>query len=86
MGRIVFSDADLHPNSRLANFSIGEFSGNRDSDDQRVMEYLNSIGYNKMPEGYALHHDINNGDMQFVRQDTHKSFSHYGGHYYNKPK
>jgi hypothetical protein len=83
-GRIVFSDADLHPDPDLAHFSIGEFSGDRKVDNARAMEYLVSKGYDGMPDNYIPHHDMKNGDMQFVLKSLHEKFSHYGGHHYNK--
>jgi hypothetical protein len=87
MGRIVFSDADLHHDSNIAHFSIGEFSGDRSIDNARAIDYLAGMGYKKgVPDGYVLHHDIDNGVMQVVSEHAHQTFSHYGGHYYNKPK
>ena len=36
--------------------------------------------YTDIPEGYVLHHDIDNGMMQLVREDIHSQFTHIGGH------
>ena len=33
-----------------------------------------------MPDGYDLHHDSKNGNMQLVKTDWHKEFTHAGGH------
>ena len=35
-------------------------------------------------DGYAIHHDLENGTMILIDEDIHKIFSHYGGHYYYK--
>ena len=37
-------------------------------------------GLTEKPDGYALHHDVENGVMQLVRDDYHKEFTHAGGH------
>lgn len=63
-------------------FNIPEgFSGNRNKD----ITYLKKeYGIGEIPDGFVLHHDINNGWFQLVKEDIHDSFKHYGGHYYNK--
>lgn len=33
-----------------------------------------------MPEGYILHHDIENGVIQLVEKEIHEEFTHKGGH------
>ncbi len=37
-------------------------------------------GLTEIPEGYELHHDATNGNMQLVKLDWHKEFTHAGGH------
>ena len=34
----------------------------------------------EVPDGYALHHDTKNGNLQLVKTDWHKTFTHAGGH------
>ena len=34
----------------------------------------------EVPDGYALHHDTKNGNLQLVKIDWHKTFTHAGGH------
>lgn len=67
-------------------FQIPEgFSGNRNEDKQNALLYLkNEYRINRIPNGYVLHHDINNGWFQLVKEDIHDIFKHYGGHYYDK--
>ena len=83
-GKIRFPDEYLHANKKIREFSIGEFTGNREIDKKLALEYLNKYGYDRIPDGYVLHHDIENGMMQLVRADIHGTFNHYGGYYYNK--
>ncbi len=75
----------MHPDKDIASFRIeGGFTGDRNTDRQLALEYLKSEGYDKVPTGYILHHDIDDGWFQLVRKDVHEMFSHYGGHYYNQ--
>lgn len=34
----------------------------------------------EVPDGYALHHDTKNGNLQLVKTDWHKTFTYAGGH------
>lgn len=82
---IKFPEEYLHIDKDIAEFKInGNFSGNRLKDKKIALEYLKSEGYDKIPTGYVLHHDVKNGVFQLVRQEIHQMFSHYGGHYYYK--
>lgn len=81
---IKFPEKYLHPDKDIAKFSIkGGFTSNRNLDKKLALEYLKNEGYDKIPSGYVLHHDIENGVFQLVRKDVHEIFSHYGGYYYN---
>lgn len=82
---IEFPNEYLHFDKDIAQFSIeGGFTGNRNLDRQLAIEYLKTEGYDTIPTGYILHHDIEDGVFQLVRKDVHETFSHYGGFYYNK--
>ncbi|MEG0416679.1 MAG: HNH endonuclease, partial [Erysipelothrix sp.] len=72
----------------LGSFTIPEgFTGNRNTDMKNALEYLSdTFDMDKIPNGFVLHHDINSGAFQLVREDIHNLFSHYGGHYYNNLK
>jgi hypothetical protein len=60
---------------------IGKFTGDRNEDKRLYLEKLEEeYGLNEIPEGYALHHDSTNGNMQLVQIDWHKEFTHAGGH------
>ena len=37
-------------------------------------------GLTEIPEGYVLHHDYKNGNLQLIKEDYHKKFTHAGGH------
>lgn len=67
-------------------FKIPEgFTGNRDLDKANAIAYLNKkYGISEIPYGYVLHHDIDNGVFQLVKESVHADFPHYGGYYYNK--
>lgn len=72
------------PESRhsvIGDINIGKFTGDRNEDKKRYLEQLEEMyGLTEIPEGYALHHDSENGNMQLVKSDWHKKFTHAGGH------
>lgn len=78
-GKVKFSPEAKHP--VIDDISIGKFTGDRNLDKQLYLEKLEEeYGLTEIPEGYALHHDTENGNMQLVRIDYHKEFTHAGGH------
>jgi len=82
---IKFPDEYLYPNEDISSFTVkGGFTGDRTLDRQKALEYLEDNDVYAIPDGYVLHHDIDSGDFQLVREDVHSMFSHYGGFYYNK--
>lgn len=65
----------------ISDLNIGEFTGDRNKDKQLYLEKLEKeYGLTEIPDGYALHHDSKNGNMQLVKTDWHKEFTHAGGH------
>ena len=81
-GYIQFPERYLYPDTNISVLDIGTFT-TRTDDRIAVLKELNKFGYNDVPEGYVLHHDINNGTIQIIRKDIHEQFRHYGGCYYN---
>ena len=79
-GYIKFYRKYMHPDDAIAEFSIDSFSGNRGTDVKKALEYINSIGYDEVPDGYVLHHDVNNGIIQLIIDKIHSQFTHIGGH------
>ncbi|MCR5228151.1 MAG: DUF6531 domain-containing protein [Eubacterium sp.] len=79
---IHFSENYLFKDKNIAEFSIGSFS-NRADDKKAAIEYIKDFGYDDIPDGYVLHHDYENGKLQLVEEEVHKTFTHYGGNYYN---
>ncbi|NBK79714.1 hypothetical protein D5272_14250 [bacterium D16-76] len=78
-GKIVFPPEAKH--REIHDINIGEFSGDRNKDKQLYLEKLEEeYGLTDIPDGYALHHDTENGVMQLVKEDYHKKFTHAGGH------
>lgn len=78
-GYPVFPPETKHP--YIEDLSIGEFTGDRNEDKRLYLEKLEEeYGLTEVPEGYALHHDSENGTMQLVKEDYHKEFTHAGGH------
>lgn len=78
-GKIKFPPEAKHP--VIGDISIGEFTGDRNKDKQLYLKKLEEeYGLTELPEGYALHHDSENGVLQLVRTDYHKEFTHAGGH------
>lgn len=78
-GKVKFPPEAKHP--VIGDISIGEFTGDRTKDKQLYLEKLEEeYGLTEIPEGYALHHDTENGVLQLVRTDYHKEFTHTGGH------
>ena len=82
--QVKFPKQYLFPDEDIAEFSIGEFTGTRELDKKAALEILSNEGYDEIPDGYVLHHDYENGKMQLVREDIHRTFTHYGGNYYNQ--
>lgn len=65
----------------ISDISIGKFTGDRNEDKNLYLQKLEEeYGLTTIPDGYALHHDSKNGNMQLVRMDYHKEFTHSGGH------
>ena len=53
----------------------------RMEDKKLYLEKLEEqYGLTEIPEGYALHHDSKNGNMQLIKTNWHKEFTHAGGH------
>lgn len=78
-GYPVFPPEAKH--SVIDDINIGEFTGDRNEDKKLYLEKLEEqYGLTEIPDGYALHHDSKNGNMQLVKTDWHKEFTHAGGH------
>ena len=78
-GKVKFPLEAKHP--VIDDISIGKFTGERNLDKQLYLERLEEeYGLTEIPDGYALHHDTENGNMQLIRIDYHKEFTHAGGH------
>jgi len=81
---VKFPEEYLYEDERISQFFMpGGFTGDREADKAYALEYLSGLGYDRIPKGYVLHHDVDNGVFQLVSESVHKSFSHYGGHFYN---
>ena len=78
-GYPVFPSEAKHP--VIEDLSIGHFTGDRFEDKKLYLEKLEEeYGLSNIPDGYALHHDAKNGNMQLVKTDWHGEFTHTGGH------
>lgn len=78
-GYPVFPPEAKHP--VIDDINIGKFTGDRTEDKRLYLEKLEEqYGLTEIPDGYALHHDSKNGNMQLVKIDWHKEFTHAGGH------
>lgn len=78
-GKIQFPPEAKHP--IIGDISIGKFTGDRNLDKQIYLKKLEELyGLTEIPEGYALHHDVENGTMQLIRKDYHETFTHVGGY------
>lgn len=78
-GYPVFPLEAKHP--VVQDISIGKFTGDRNEDKRLYLEKLEEqYGLTEIPDGYALHHDSKNGNMQLIKMDWHKEFTHAGGH------
>lgn len=78
-GYPIFPPEAKHP--VINDIDIGQFSGDRAEDKRVYLEKLQEqYGLTEMPDGYDLHHDSKNGNMQLVKTDWHKEFTHAGGH------
>lgn len=78
-GYIKFPDEYLNPTIKTVD--IGEFTGDRSEDIDKMLDILEEdYGITEIPEGYIVHHDIENGIVQLVDENIHKKFTHIGGH------
>ncbi len=74
-----FPPETKHPD--IGDLNIGEFTGDRNEDKKLYLEALEEeYGLTEIPEGYVLHHDSENGNMQLIKEEYHKEFTHAGGH------
>ena len=78
-GYIKFPNEYLNPT--INSIDIGEFTGDRSKDIDKMMAILEEdYGITEIPDGYIVHHDIENGILQLVDENIHKEFTHIGGH------
>lgn len=78
-GNIVFPSDAKH--NIIQDISIGRFTGDRNEDKRLYLESLyKQYGIRGIPDGYVLHHDSKNGNMQLIKGEYHKTFTHTGGH------
>ena len=78
-GYIKFPDEYLNPT--IKSVDIGEFTGDRGSDIDKMLSILQAdYGINEIPDGYTVHHDIVNGILQLVDENIHTEFTHIGGY------
>ena len=78
-GYVKFPDEYLNPT--IKSVDIGEFTGDRSKDIKKMLEVLEEdYGITEIPDGYIVHHDIENGILQLVDENIHKEFTHIGGH------
>ena len=78
-GYIKFPDEYLNPT--IKSVDIGEFTGDRGKDIDKMLSILEEdYGITEIPEGYIVHHDIENGILQLVDEKIHTEFTHIGGH------
>lgn len=68
-------------NPTIKSVDIGEFTGDRGKDIDKMLSILEEdYGITEIPEGYIVHHDIENGILQLVDEKIHTEFTHIGGH------
>ena len=78
-GEVRFPPEAKHP--VIQDINIGKFTGDRNEDKRIYLEKLKEMyGLTEIPEGYVLHHDYKNGNLQLIKEDYHKKFTHAGGH------
>lgn len=78
-GYIKFPDEYLNPT--IKSVDIGEFTGDRGKDIDKMLSILEEdYEITEIPEGYIVHHDIENGILQLVDEKIHTEFTHIGGH------
>lgn len=78
-GKVQFPPEAKHP--VVGDIDIGEFTGDRQMDKKLYLDKLEEeYGLTDIPDGYDLHHDVNDGVMQLIKTDYHKKFTHAGGH------
>lgn len=79
-GYPVFPPEAKHP--VIGDINIGKFTGDKNIDKKLYKEKLLELyGLIDIPDGYDLHHDSENGNMQLIKSDWHRKFPHIGGHY-----
>ena len=71
----------LHPNKKISEIKIKEFTGDRELDKTIFKKYT---GLRRIPEGYVVHHSEPNGTLQLVKEDVHNLFKHFGGYTWYK--
>ena len=66
----------------IKDINIKTFTGDRNEDKKIYLKELEEqYSLTEIPDGYVLHHDAhNNGNMQLIKADWHKEFTHMGGH------
>lgn len=78
-GYPVFPLESKHP--VIADIDIGKFTGDRNEDKKLYLKKLEEqYGLMEIPDGYFLHHDVKDGNMQLVKEEWHKEFTHKGGY------
>lgn len=78
-GEVRFPPEAKHP--VIPDINIEKFTGDRNEDKRIYLEKLKEMyGLTEIPEGYVLHHDCENGNLQLIKEDYHKKFTHAGGH------
>lgn len=66
-------------NPTIKSVDIGEFAGDRDKHIHKMLAILEEdYGITEIPEGYIVHHDIENGILQLVDENIHTEFTHIG--------
>lgn len=77
-GYPIFPDEVKHPD--IPDINIGSFTGDREKDKRLYIKELEEYGLTDIPEGYVLHHDSKNGNLQLIKKEYHEQFTHKGGH------
>ena len=69
-------------NPQIKSVVIGEFTGDSGKDIDKMLAILEEdYGITESPEGYIVHHDIENGILQLVDENIHTEFTHIGGEF-----
>lgn len=78
-GYPIFPEETKHPD--IPDINIGSFTGDRKKDRDIYMKILeDEYEITEIPEGYVLHHDSKNGNLQLIKKEYHEQFTHKGGH------